>query len=183
MTNKDILEWIKKYISPDIKKAFLARPGSLYTEDLLAGIACRETGELIARYVPLKNDEVTVCALLRGDYNQRKGDLEKMYHGYGITQIDIDSFPDFVHSGKWKNPYECFVKTIDVLNGKKDYISSKFPMLWGADLIEYIVAAYNCGEGNETKIISNGEDTDAYDTGHDYAKAVLQFAEIYKNLP
>ena len=177
------LKWLKKYISPDIRKAFIARPNTIYTEPLLAGIAMRETGELIERHGPLSKDELSVCSILRGDYSQRPGETGKQYHGYGITQIDINSFPDFVKSGKWKNPYDCFVMTIDVLEGKRKYISGKFPMLWGPDLIEYVVAAYNCGEGNEAKIISNGLDPDAYTTGHDYAEAVLKFAEIYKTLP
>ena len=187
MTNTDVLKWIKKNIGTYIQKALLARPGSIYTEDWLAGIACRETRDLIARnaFSPAGNtiDPLTVCALMRGDYSQRAHETEKQYHGYGITQIDIASFPDFVHSGNWKNPYSCFLKSIDVLEGKRKYIVSHCPGIEEDPMFhQHITAAYNNGEGNQVKVIQAKQDPDTRTTGHNYSKAVFEFAEIYKAL-
>lgn len=186
MTETQVLSWIKCNLGPIIQKAILSRPNSVYTEEWLAAIACRETGDLIARYAysPAGNNigPTTVCSLLRGDFSQRPGETEKQYHGYGITQIDIKSFPDFVKSGDWKDPFKCFTKTIDILNSDKTYLLSKTPSLAGDSLNHYITAAYNCGAGNEDKIIHQHLDPDAYTTGHNYATQVFQFAEIYKNI-
>lgn len=182
MTNTDVLKWIKREIGPYIQRALLARPGSMYTEEWLAGIACRETGQLMGIYIPKKSDPLTICSILRGDYTQRLGESQKQYHGYGITQADIASFPEFVKSGDWKDPFKCFVKTIDILNGKKAYLLNHESTLAGDSLKHYITAAYNCGEGNEMKVINQHLDPDAYTTGHNYAAVVFDFAEIYKNL-
>lgn len=182
VTNTDVLKWIKREIGPYIQRALLARPESTYTEDWLAGIACRETGQLMAIYIPKKSDPLTICSILRGDYTQRHGETEKQYHGYGITQVDSASFPAFIKSGDWKDPFKCFVKSIDILNGKKDFLLSEYPMLWGEELDELITAAYNCGEGNESKLVLKTLDPDVYTTQHNYSKAVFEFAEIYKTL-
>lgn len=186
MTNQQILRWIKKNIGLYIQKALLARPGNIYTEEWLAGIACRETGILIAKYSfsPSGNtvDPLTVCSLMRGDYTQRPGETEKQYHGYGITQIDIGSFPDFIKSGDWKDPLKCFIKSIDVLNIARTYLLNHEPVLAGESLNHYITAAYNCAEGNEQKVIVKHLDPDAYTTGHNYSKEVFEFAEVYKSL-
>lgn len=182
MTNRDILTWIKRELGPYIQKALLARPGSIYTEDWLAGIAMRETGGLMGIYIPQKSDPLVICSILRGDYTQRPGETQKQYHGYGVTQIDIASFPQFVKSGDWKDPVKCFIKSIEVLNGKRDYLLDQYPMLWGNDLDELITAAYNCGEGNESKLVLKTLDPDIYTTQHNYSKAVFEFAEIYKTI-
>lgn len=187
MTNIDILKWIRKNLSPFIQKAVAARPGCIYTEDWLAGICCREVGGLISKYAfsPAGNaiDVMTVCSLMRGDYSQRPGESEKSYHGYGVTQIDIASFPEFVRSGDWKDPLKCFIKSIDVLNSARTYLINHEPGIAGEMLNHYITAAYNCGPGNEAKVIARHLDPDAYTTNHDYAKAVFQFADAYRALP
>lgn len=182
MTNTDVLKWIKREIGPYIQRALLARPGSIFTEAELAGIGCRETGQLMAIYIPKKSDPLTICSILRGDYTQRPGESQKQYHGYGVTQFDSGSFPEFIKSGDWKDPYKCFVKTIDILNAKMAYLLKHEPSLAGESLKHYVVAAYNCGEGNEMKVINQHLDPDAYTTGHNYAAVVFDFAEIYKNL-
>lgn len=182
MNNTDVLRWIKKELGETIQKAIAARPGSAYTEEWLAGIGCRETGGLLALYIPKRNDVAVICSILRGDFTQRPGETAKQYHGYGITQIDIASFPQFVKSGDWKDPYKCFLKTIDILNGKKQYLVSHFPSLAGNSLNHYVTASYNCGEGNERKVIEQHLDPDAYTTQHNYSNEVFEFADIYKNL-
>jgi hypothetical protein len=179
MTDEDVLKWIKRNISPFIIKAREDRPTSIYTEARLAGIACRETGQLIAKYIPVQKDPLIICSILRGDYTQRYGETTKQYHGFGITQIDIGSFPGFIKSGDWKDPYKCFLKTIDILNGKKAYLEKHYETVSGESMIHYITAAYNCGEGNEAKVMQQHLDPDAYTTGHNYSNEVARFEEIY----
>lgn len=181
MSDTDVLKWISKNVSGIILRALSERPDAPYTDELLAGITCRETGDLIQRHINDKTPTNDMFALMRGDYTQRPGETEKQYHGFGLTQIDINSFPDFVKSGDWKNPLKCYLKTIDVLEGKRKYILSKTGNTL-ANPIKFVIAAYNCGEGNELKVISRHLDADAYTTGHDYSTAVYEFAEIYKNL-
>jgi len=182
MTYSDILDWIKQNLGPYIQKALAARPGTIYSEEWLAAITCREVGGLIARYIPQKIDVLVVCSLLRGDFSQRPGETEKQYHGYGPTQFDISSFPEFIKSGDWKDPLKCYILTIDQLEAKRLYLLAKAPDLDPSLLNKYITAAWNCGQGNEVKVIDNSLDPDAYDTGHNYAAQVFQFADQYNSI-
>jgi hypothetical protein len=183
MENVDILKWIRTNISPAIKQALSQFPDTIHTEAELAGLTCREVGDLIARYSPLQPDVAIVCSLMRGDYTQRPGEAEKQYHGYGLTQIDIRSFPDFVKSGDWKIPLKCYVMSLKILASNKAYILSKHPEVAGDSLKHYVIAAYNCGAGNESKVLTQHLDPDAYTAGHNYSKAVFEFADQYSNLP
>lgn len=179
MNTIDILRWIKTNLGSYIRTAIA---GTIYTEEWLAGITCREVGELIAKFAPHQSNVLIVCSLMRGDYSRRPGEVDKGYHGYGLTQIDITSFPDFVHSGDWKDPSKVYPMTIKVLESKRHYLVTHFPAVAGDSLNHYITAAYNCGEGNEAKVIAQERDPDAYTTGHDYSKAVFEFADQYKTL-
>lgn len=179
-----ILKWIKDNLALDIQAALAKFPDSIFTEADLAGIITREVGGLIARYafvkpsVPVAN----ICSLMRGDYSARHGELEKTYHGYGITQVDIASFPDFVKSGAWKIPLKCCIKSLQILEGKKSYILTKYPGLEGEALKHATLSAYNCGEGNVVKALAKNLDSDSYTTGHNYAGQVEEFSESYSNL-
>ncbi|MGK3945571.1 hypothetical protein ABK046_45420, partial [Streptomyces caeruleatus] len=86
---------------------------TLYTEDWLAAMAMREVNFLIARHAAKPLAEV--AKLMRGDYSQRTGETKPQYHGYGFWQIDTGSFPDFISSGDWQDPYKCCMKAISVL--------------------------------------------------------------------
>lgn len=182
MTETQILTWIKNNFAPYIQKALAARPGTIYTEDWLAGMTCRETDGLLARYILQKVDVLVVCSLLRGDYTQRPGESAPQYHGYGPTQFDIGSFPDFIHAGYWKDPLKCYIQTIDVLEGKRKYILARFPEVAGDSLNHYITASWNCGQGNEAKVLQANLDPDAYTAGHNYSNQVFEYADIYKTL-
>lgn len=179
MTEKDILQWIKVHLSNSIKEA---TKGSYYTEDWLAGMACREVGFLIARYgnQPLSTSQVS--ALMKGDYGQRAGEKKKQYHGYSYWQIDTGSYPDFIKSGDWVDPFKACQKAVSVLDEKKAYLLKKIPTLTGNQLEDAITAAYNCGQGNVFKAIQNNKDLDTYTFNKDYSKEVRRFREIYKTL-
>ncbi len=183
MTTNDILIWIKNNLSFYITKTIRLHPNTFVTEDLLAGIVCRETGGLIAKHVLDYPDVLTMAAHMLGDYSDRKDGKGLIPHGYGFTQIDIGAFPWFISSGDWKDPYKCFSQSISILEGNKQHMLNYNPTLKGStSLVHYSVAAYNCGAGNEDKVIHQSLDPDAYTTAHNYSKEVFEFAATYLTL-
>lgn len=186
MTEREILAWIKINLGPIIDKALaearVKNTALLYTRDWLAAMVMRETGFLIARYVQKKLKIDVIHSLMKGDYNQRKGETEKSYHGFGYWQIDIGSFPDFVKSGDWKDPFKTCVKAIAVLEGKRIFLQKAFPALTGEELARAVTAAYNCGEGNVKKVLLAKQDIDSRTHQKNYSKEVWRFREIFKSL-
>lgn len=182
MSNMGILKWVKENLSLYIKEAISIKPGTFVTEELLAAITCRETGILIQKYAPAKIKIYEMASMMKGDYTQRKNDVAKIFHGWGWTQIDIDSFPDFVKSGQWMDSLKVFIKTIDILEGKKKYLEAHRDGLSDDVFEKHIIAAYNSGEGNQRKAIEQHLDADRFTTNHNYAEQVLSFMEIYKTL-
>lgn len=186
MTTKDILQWIKTNLAPVIQQALYDgrqwNPDQLYTEPWLAGMICRETGILIAKYAPSGQATDVISSLMRGDFSQRPHDTEKKYHGFGFIQIDIDAYPGWVKSGAWKDPYKNIRFAIGVLEEKREYLQKHFPDIAGDSLNHYITAAFNCGQGNEAKVIEQEKDPDAYTAGHNYSNQVFEFADIYASL-
>lgn len=176
MTEKEILGWIKTNLSPIISKAITDSGTDLFTVDLLAAMAMREVNFLIARYAnkPLE----VVNKLMKGDYGQRAGDKAKMYHGFSYWQIDIASFPDFINSGDWQDPYKSCLKAISVLEGKRKYLISKL----GEVPLNAIVASYNTGESNVYRSLKNGWDVDKTTHNKDYSKEVFRYRDIYNSL-
>jgi hypothetical protein len=186
MTERDILKWINLNLSNAIDKAIAhARekyPDLIYTKDWLAAMAMRETGFKIAEFVKLGKKPEAIHTIMRGDYGQRKGDVEKCYHGFGYWQIDIASYPDFVKSGDWKDPFKTCRKAISVLEEKRLYLAPKFPNLQGDSLCRAITAAYNCGQGNVAKVLRVGQDIDARTYNRDYSAEVWRFRQIFNSL-
>jgi hypothetical protein len=148
----------------------------------MSGITMRETGFLIARYVKEKVKPEVIHTLMRGDYGQRPGEKEKSYHGYGYPQIDIGSYPAFIKSGDWKDPFKVFCKAIAVLEEKRLYLQPKFPNLQGDSLMRAITAAYNCGQGNVAKVLNEGKDIDARTYNKDYSAEVWRFRQIFNSI-
>ena len=108
-------------------------------------------------------------------------------HGYGLAQIDIRSFPEWVSSGAWRHPEQGIEKCAQVLDGKMSQIHAgagklvhlggytftgrEFPTV--ADAIRVAVAAYNSGLW-AYYCYSKGEDPDRLTTGKNYSKDVLE---------
>lgn len=186
MTEKEILRWIAVNLGPTIDKvledARQKNPELIYTKDWLAGIIMRETGLLIARYVPQKIKPEVIHTLMRGDFSQRKGEKEKSHHGYGYPQIDIASYPLFVKSGDWKDPFKVLRMAVAVLEEKRKYLEPKFPNVKGDSLCRAITAAYNCGQGRVAQALKEGKDIDAYTHDHDYSKMVWHYREVFNKL-
>lgn len=175
MTEKQILQWIKTNLSEIISRA-VADSKTDIPESVLAAMAMREVNNKILKYADMPFD--AVCKLMKGDYGQRDGEKEKSYHGFGFWQIDIGSFPDFIKSNDWEDPYKCCLKAVSVLEGKRKYLVSKL----GSVEIRAVIASYNCGEGNVYKAIKGGKDIDLYTHNHDYSKEVLRYQGIYNSL-
>lgn len=186
MTERDILNWINNNLGVYIDKAIVhareKHPDHLYTKDWLGAMVMRETGFLIARYVTQGAKPETIHTLMRGDYTQRQGENEKQYHGFGYWQIDIGSYPDFIKSGDWKDPFKTCRQAIGVLESKRLWLKEHIPDLPATLFERAITAAYNCGEGNIRKVVEAGQDIDAHTYNHDYSAEVWRFREIFNSL-
>jgi hypothetical protein len=185
MTNTQILSWIKTNLGQSIRKAIADTPGCIYTEDWLAAIAMRETGLKIMKLVEAGNTFPNINRLVKGDFSKRPGDPSEMFHGYGYWQIDIGSFPDFIQSNDWQDPYKCCLKAISILDTNKAYLLKKYPGLpLNNPIFEMeLTASYNCGLGNEAIAIHKQEDVDARTFDNDYSNAVFEYRTLYKSLP
>jgi hypothetical protein len=185
VTEKQTIKWILDNLGEVIQKSIaeskVKNPDLLYTQEWLAAMCYRETGFLIARYVAKGMSAESIHSLMRGDYSQRPGEKQKMYHGFGYWQIDIDSFPAFVESGDWRDPCKTCMKAIAVLEGKRLYLQQRLK-LTGDALYRAITAAYNCGEGNVMKVVTKGEDIDARTHGKNYSAEVWRFRRITQEL-
>lgn len=180
-TNREILLWVKKNLSAAIQQAIVDCRTDLYPESLLAAMACRETGIIIAKH-GAANTMPIVSSLTRGDFTQRPKDTEKKYHGYGFWQIDIDSYPDFIKVGDWKDARKCCIKAITVLDEKRRYIVKHFPNLPPEELMQATIAAYNCGQGNVVKVLKAGANIDSRTAHGNYSKSVLDLKREYESL-
>ncbi len=179
--DKGMMLWIKNNLGSIIKEAV---KNSQYTEDWLAGICARETGFLFMRYhnQGMSFDEISIR--MKGDYGRRAGESQKQYHGYGYWQMDTGSYPGFINSGDWKDPLKTAKMAVKVLDEKRKYLKQKG---WDERLSDEmferaITAAFNCGQGNVNKALSNGSDVDRYTFSNDYSREVFRYRNIYKNL-
>lgn len=186
MTNTQVLQWIKPNLGPVIRQAIAAKPGTIYTEDWIAAIACRETGEDIAKHFPgwsmTPEKLFGLSSIMRGDWTKRDGETEEQPHGFGFWQIDKGSFPLFIKSGDWKDPFKCCLMALVVLENKRTYLHTHFPSLAGDQEARAVTAAYNCGEGNVIKVLEEKHDIDIRTTGKNYSAQVWQFRSIYSTL-
>lgn len=188
MTERQIMTWYKQNLLPSVEKAIAWKkekdPALLYTPDWLIAIAYRETWTLVVRYIQGKILLENVLTLVKGDYGRRDGELEKQYHGFGFWQIDIGSYPQFVKSGDWKDPFKCCCKAIDVLEEKRLFFQSKID-LNGYDVETYhrmITAAYNCGQRRVLEAIAEKKSIDHYTHERNYSQKVWEYRSLYNSL-
>ena len=182
MTDKErkVIAWIRHELGPIFRQALkVANCDFKYPEEIMGGLVCRETGGIIAEHMG-KMTLAQISSISRGDYSQRKGETEKIYHGYGFPQIDIGSYREFVRSGDWKDPLKAMIMCLKVLEEKRRYIQGKLSHLAGEDLLRAILAAYNCGQGNVVKVLKAGQDVDSRTAGGDYSKAILDYSTDYQ---
>lgn len=127
-------------------------------------------------------------------------------NGYGLTQIDIRSYREWVQSGKWRDPRECFLMAGEILRerlarfrsleGKTDlrvtsmagssysYDGRKFRN--EEDLLRVAIASYNCGDWAYYHYSNSGNidrGTSPGPSGRpDYSADVLERAATFRNL-
>lgn len=178
MTEKEIIKWIDTNLGAAIDDAIA---GTDFTRSLLVGMAYRETGFLIARYLRKGYTPSTIHAAMKGDYGKRATDVIEQYHGYGYWQIDIASFPAFIASGDWRDPAKTALFAVKVLEGKRKFLRERFAMD-DQRLLQASIAAYNCGEGNVKKAIEKDRDLDYYTHQKNYSREVLRFKAIAEQL-
>ena len=133
--------------------------------EVMAGILMRETEGGLSRYLDKKGPEG------RGDFG----------HGHGLFQIDDRSFPEFCASEDWKDPLKNAMMAGSVLNQKRIALKvlSRQKGLVIADPERASIAAYNCGEGNVIKVLSEQRDVDAKTAHGNYSADVLRLAGEY----
>jgi hypothetical protein len=116
-------------------------------------------------------------------------------HGYGIMQIDDRSYPDWCHSGLWKDATAGIQKGASVLDAKRETIRdgqgkrlkvggvsfTGKSNLSAAELLRTAVAAYNAGLWAYYGLSRNGN-PDARTTGHDYSADTLARAKVFAAL-
>lgn len=125
------------------------------------------------------------------EYLERPGDNG---HGFGLMQIDIRSFADWVASGAWHDPRECTLKGAEVLRAKYDdalalegkpikrtsggrtFSVIGIP-LTVQDRVRVAVASYNSGRWAYYHA-SKGRSPDRGSTGGDYSADVLERAQF-----
>lgn len=116
-------------------------------------------------------------------------------HGYGIMQIDDRSFPEWCHSGVWRDPEQAILKGAHVLDGKRTNVQKnqgkkvKFgdktfigaPNLTETEIITIATSSYNCGWWAYYNF-SRGNDVDKNSTGKDYSKDVFNRLSVFIEL-
>jgi hypothetical protein len=121
-------------------------------------------------------------------------------NGYGLTQADRRSYPDFVASGRWRNAAECFdftaaklvrnFREVEQSQGRQvtvrfsSGIARQFtaPHLSNADIWRVVIAGYNCGWRAALYHVSKGNDVDAGTTGKNYSRDVMARAKVFARL-
>jgi len=175
-TNKDILIWIHDNLGEAIRELTDDKyKDTPYTEALIAGMICRETGCLIKPYVNKGWDFEKICRNMVGDHG----------HGVGFVQIDDRSYPIFLRDTPITDYKAYLEKAILVLEEKRRYIESKGfnKDNLGEDIfLRAIVAAYNTGQGNVVKSLRAGKSVDRTTFNGDYSKEVMQFRYLYYDL-
>lgn len=182
-TNKDILNWIHENLGSTIRELTDGEfKETVYTEAIIAGLICRETGFLILRYANKGMGLDEIAKRMKGDYGRRAGESSPRYHGYGFVQIDTGSYPDFINSTPLSDYKSYLRKSILVLEEKRRSIeSARFTKekLGDENYIRAILAAYNSGQGNVIKSLLHGRDVDTTTYQGDYSKEVMKFRYEY----
>ena len=182
-TNKDILSWIHDNLGATIRELTDADfKDTPYTEAVIAGLICRETGFLILRYANkgMALDEIAVR--MKGDYGRRAGESGPRYHGYGFVQIDTGSYPDFINDTPLSDYKSYLRKAIEVLEEKRSSITRagfNADNLGDEYYLRAILAAYNSGQGRVIRSLSLGRDVDITTYQGDYSKEVMKFRYEY----
>ena len=153
------------------------------TEEILAGICMQET----------RGGESKLLVDISGTPDNPADDVGDHGHGHGLMQIDDRSYPEYILSGKWRDPFESFCMAGRILRDFRKVLTRIITQAVQQELLTPVclelqfieratVASYNCGPGNVMKALAAHEDVDARTAGHNYSYCVLAFAGYYKHL-
>ena len=116
-------------------------------------------------------------------------------HGYGIMQIDDRSYPDWCHSGVWKDPRSAILKGAQVLDGKReDIINNQGKIIKFAgrsfigksnlnqdEILRTTLAGYNSGWWAYYNLSINN-DPDLRTSGKNYSSDTLDRSTIFQEI-
>ncbi|WP_143467724.1 SH3 domain-containing protein [Leptolyngbya ohadii] len=97
-------------------------------------------------------------------------------YGRGIMQIDAEFHPEFISTGKWRDPKENLTYGIEKVLAPYYQYLDRNTNLEGRELLRAALASYNAGPGNVMAAYEAGLDVDYYTTGRDYGRDVLDRA-------
>ena len=111
---------------------------------------------------------------MKGDYRFNKRLGKKVYNGYGIMQVDINTDENWCLSGKWANVADAIMHGVSILDGKRDDLNRRWKgqrtlqqFLWT------LAASYNHGAKGSYEDFVEFANPDKNTTGHDYGRDVL----------
>jgi hypothetical protein len=96
-------------------------------------------------------------------------------HGRGLLQIDDRAFPQFIGTGKWKDPRENILFGSQVLADNRAFMQRR-TSLQGKELLRAALAAYNSGPGNALRALNDRGDVDFLTANRNYGKDTLSRA-------
>jgi murein DD-endopeptidase MepM/ murein hydrolase activator NlpD len=160
---------------------YLKEAGSKYGIDptILGAKIARETNVGLGGTKQNGNE----CAIM-GDPNPgavagRSGSgvpLVPPYFGYGISQVDWDSYPDFIKSGDWKDCRKSILKGAEIYNEKRNIVKKQLAGRTSdqKEIERQTLNAYNAG-----RACTIG--TDDCTTGRNYGSQTLGLATDVQN--
>lgn len=167
---------------------------------MLGTAAAKETAERISRW---KDDIRTIAkssgvspSLIAAIISRETAGLDRFCqpppvgkpgdagHGCGCMQVDDRSQQEWCT--EWKAGHKSVKDSISmgchILAQKIFEMNKEFAPMPATVRIHAAVAAYNCGEGNVLKAHKAGLDLDAFTTGKNYGKDVLERARYFSSL-
>jgi hypothetical protein len=111
---------------------------------------------------------------MKGDYRFNKRLGRKVYNGYGIMQVDINTDENWCLSGKWANVADAIMHGVKILDEKRDRLNQ----IWKGErtlqqFLWTLAASYNTGADRAYPNFKASGNPDATTTGHDYGRDVL----------
>lgn len=122
---------------------------------------------------------------MKGDYRFNKRLGRKVYNGYGIMQVDINTDEKWCLSGGWQNVAESIMHGTGILDEKRDQLNR----MWQGErtlqqFLWTLAASYNTGAARAYPNFKASGNPDATTTGKDYGRDVLgravEFAYLLK---
>jgi hypothetical protein len=139
-------------------------------------VKAAEAHGLPKEYVFAIASRETNCLNKLGDYRNKE------YNGVGILQIDIqhDIAKKARDDGTWKTHPEPLIEFgVSLLDWNIERAKKRFPTFFYEQWLKIAASGYNCGIYRAMTAAGQG-DSDAFTTGKNYGKDVLQRMKLFK---